>query len=342
MHVLPILLPMAAASAQFIARAPSQISLHPLLCASPTNNTYNDLVANHSATFHMNYNKANVTPNGPLSSLSIDWADNNVNLLGRSNFVKRLQLFWPIAPGLQIHDRIHVNDGNMAAILYNFQGNATGSFNGAPPTNAKVQAQGGEMMIYDENALLTRLITIEETDLLEMQIIGGLLVPKFDVFPPTAYAAPNASPEHVCSIKVTASSFSNLFNANQTDKITSLLSPSVTLHADNTTFTGPTAVTNHWHSFRTSFPDLLMHDEYILGQGNYTAVETIAEGTFTGKPFVATNGTVVKPTGAMSRVRILRFFQHDADGLVINIWEVHNNGDFLTQTVDTGAVQMGM
>ena len=194
------------------------------------------------------------------------------------------------------------------------------------------------MMIFDENALLTRLITIEETDLIDMQVTGELLVPKFDVFPPTIYTAPTTSPNYVCNIKVTASSFSNLFNANQTDKITSLLSSSVTLHADNTTITGANAVTNHWHSFRASFPDLLMHDEYVLGQGNYTVVETIAEGTFTGKPFVATNGTAVSPTGMMSRVRFLRFFQHNADGLVANMWEVHNNGDFLTQTANTGPV----
>ena len=307
---------------------------NPLLCASTTSPAYNALVANRSALFHVNYSKGNVTPNGPMASESIDWDDNGVLLIGRSNFVKQLHFFMAIVPGLQIRDHIHINDGNKAAIHYTFQGFATGSFNGAPPTNARIQAQGGEMMVYDEDALLDRLVTIEEVDLLEMQVEGTLTVPAFDTIPQVT-TSPTTSPEYVCKIKTTAASFSKLFNDNQTAEIETLLYRSaVTFHADNSTITSTSAVVAHFRSFRASFPDLLIHDQYIVGQGNYTAVESVAEGTFTGAPFTATNGTVVQPTGRMSRARFMRFFEHDEEGLVVNAWEVHNNNDFFENVVD--------
>lgn len=91
-----------------------------VLCTPPQSPLYTALVAKNSATFHQNFNRPNDVgkkANGALTNPSIWWTSNNIETLGTPGFVSGLEAFDSPFPGLQIADFVHVNDGNLAAIL---------------------------------------------------------------------------------------------------------------------------------------------------------------------------------------------------------------------------------
>lgn len=83
--------------------------------------------------------------------------------------------------------------------------------------------------------------------------------------------------------------------------------------------------------YATSSPDLLAHDEYIIADGQFAAVESIISGTHTG-PFTALNGTIIPADGKTCRTRIMRWYEFNENGKIKNIWEVNDVNSLIENT----------
>jgi len=303
-----------------------------ILCTSTRNPVYEALVANRTGSFHSNFNTgdAGKRKNGNLFSLAAELTVNNVDNLGRAAFVNELLSFDGPFPDLQLYDVLRLNDGNTASILFYLHAHQTGAFGGVPATGNKVQAANGELFVFDEDALVSRFIGVNQLDLVGLQISGQAPVDEFRNY--SLVNNPQTPQAYRDKIKTAAAQFNRNFNLGNSSAIAALAAPDVTVHPGNsndTTTSGRQALVNLITKYKTALPDLLAHDEYVVGDGHYAAVEFIWQGTRTG-PFVATNGTVVPPDGKVYRTRAFRWMEFNREGLVTTLWEVANNNDFLT------------
>lgn len=251
--------------------------------------------------------------------------------MGGAAFVQQNVNFADAAfPGLQIKDQLVLVDGNLASVRYFFQATANGHFAGLPPTGNKIEVTGGETFLYDENALLYRLITVEPLDKIILEVEGVTKINAFQDI--TTLENPQMPFSYRKKIKNIASTLDKNFNLRQTALNTAFVSPNIIADADGTISHGTQALLDHFENLLSSFPDLLAHDEYILSDGHYASTEIIWQGTRNGT-FTATNGTVVPPNGKMYRVRGMRWVEFNDEGLMTKFMESHNNDDFLTQAV---------
>jgi len=301
---------------------------HALLCTPPSSPSYASQVAANSMLFHANFDKgdAGKRANGPLASVSIDWTVNNNHFLGRKAFVDGLLSAAGSFSDLQIHDHIHLNEGNTAAILYYFQGTNSAPYNSHPTSHGKVEAWNGEFLLFGSGALLNKLITINEFESFTLQVTGQQNITAFT--PVSLLPVPQKAASFREKNKNTAAQFNALFNARNISAIRSLCTEDVTIHTSNGTNTSFAAVAALLESFQTPFPDLLAHDEYMISDGAYAAVESIISGTQTG-PFTTSNGTVIAAGGKTFRTRVMRWYRFTDSGKVEAIWEVNNRDDLI-------------
>lgn len=299
-----------------------------LLCTPPLSPAYSSLVASNSKLFHANFDNgdAGKRANGPLASVSIDWTANNQHFLGRKAFVAGLLQAADSFAGLQILDHIHLNEGNTAAILYYFQGTNSAPYNGHPVSRAKVEAWNGEFLLFDASALLNQLITINEFESFELQVTGQQNITHFT--PVSLIPNPQTGAAFRDSIKNTAAQFTELFNTRNVSAASGLCTADVAVRTSTGVNIGLSAVAALLDRYQTPFPDLLAHDEYIIADGHFAAVESIIEGSRTG-PFTASNGTVVPADGKMYRTRIMRWYRFTDGGKIEGIWAVNNQDDLV-------------
>src|ERR1700753_197447 len=189
---------------------------NPPLCTSPRSSKYEALEANRSASFHANFDtgEAGRIANGDLVSNSLYWTANQVNTLGRTPFVKGLLSFGGPFPDLFIRDLIHLNDGNKASIMFYFQGHQTGEFEGVPASGAAIEILNGEHFVFDQDVLLDRLVTVNELNILQLQITGQQKVTNFTNV--TLLDNPQTPKAFRDSIKDTTAKFHQNFNMNKT------------------------------------------------------------------------------------------------------------------------------
>jgi predicted ester cyclase len=121
--------------------------------------------------------------------------------------------------------------------------------------------------------------------------------------------------------------FDKNFNDGNTDKNADLAAKNVQINADNTVLVGTAALVEQRQRLKTAFPDMRIHDEYVLADGSRAAVEYVMEGTQTG-PYIMGDGSVLAATGKKVRVRGIDFMAFDGSGLLKELVVVHNENDF--------------
>jgi len=289
-----------------------------------------DTVRNHTASFHINFDKGDdgKKANGNLVSDSIDWANNNANTLGRANFVNTLLSFNTPFPDLKISDIIILAESNVGAVFYYFQAHQTGEFNGLPPTGRPMQVMNTELFMFDADALLARLITVNELSQVVAQLTGKVPTPEFGNFE----LAPNPQTPDAFrkKIKTTAAQLNANFNKNQTTANAAFAHPEVkVISSTGGEQHGREAFLGLFDLFKTSHPDILAHDVYVVGDGHYVAVGFVWEGTLTGQ-FRRVDGSVMEPDGKMYRTWAARWFKFNDDGLITNVWQVVDHDNLVT------------
>lgn len=286
------------------------------------------LFRENAPKFHENFSAGEFEKNGPLVTPDIDVDSNNVKLVGRDNFVKRIERYSIPFPGLQLRDRVIIVDGNVAAVNYILQGQHGGPYGKIPATGNKVEAMSGEVFEFNPEGLMKKLTTITELDRLEAEISGHIRISEF--LKVTLLQNGRVSPDELRKVRARAAMFDKNFNDGHTDKNADLAARSVRINADNTVLVGRAALVEQRERLKAAFPDMQIHDEYVLADGNRAAVEYVMEGTQTG-PYTLADGSVLAATGKKVRVRGIDFMAFDGDGLLRELVVVHNENDFATQ-----------
>ncbi|KAH8805258.1 hypothetical protein F5884DRAFT_798842 [Xylogone sp. PMI_703] len=285
--------------------------------ASSLSPSYLRLVANRSASFHPNFNtgETGALANGALVSPSIEDDANGVTFLGSALFVRSLQG----GGRTQFLDQLIIQEGNAFGILF-AQRTQVGS--------TRIQIESGEVMVFDENALLNKLITVSQGALASLQAVNQALVPEFQPINITRIDD-DIPPSFTSRIKGVTAQLNRNFNSGNSSSNSAFVSQNIIVHADGNTTTGVNAFLNLFTRYDNSIAGLVAHDEYIFAQGNYVAVEFVRSGIRNGT-FTTLNGTHVAPDGGLPFVRGMRFLRFDRQsGLIQEIWEVANNDDFL-------------
>jgi predicted ester cyclase len=83
-------------------------------------------------------------------------------------------------------------------------------------------------------------------------------------------------------------------------------------------------------SLHNAMPDLNVSVDRLIKEGNWTAALHTMRGTFTGN-FVMADGAVVPPTNRPFELLTVAFFCHDQQGAIVEMWELYDSWDFLTQ-----------
>jgi predicted ester cyclase len=286
------------------------------------------LVRANAPKFHKNFSAGDFAANGPLVTEDIDVESNNVKLVGRENFVRRIERYSIPFPGLQLRDRFIVVDGNVAAVNYVLQGEHKGPYGSMPATGNKIEAMSGEVFEFDQQGLMKKLITITELDRVEAEIKGTIRIDSFQAIDTLANGTANA--ERRAALRAAAAAFHRNFNDSHAERNAKLATRDVHINADNITLYGNGALAGMLDRLKKAFPDMHIHDEYVLADGNRAAVEYVMVGRQTGA-LARADGSTLQPTGKNVRVRGIDFLTFDEAGLLQELIMVHNDADFAAQ-----------
>ena len=286
------------------------------------------LFRENAPKFHRNFSAGDFDKNGPLVTKNIDVDSNNVRLVGRENFVQRIERYSIPFPGMQPKDRVIIVDGNVAAVNYILQGEHKGPYGKLAPTGNKIEAMSGEVFEFDPQGLMKKLTTITELDRVESEIKGNVRVDAFQKI--RLLPVKTVGAETRAIIRATAAKFNENFNAGKNEDSADLVADDVHINADSNMLQGKRAFLDRLQRLKAPFPDLTIHDEYVLTDGDRAAVEYIMEGTQTG-PLPLVDGSTLPPSGKKVRVRAIDFMDFDKEGLLKEVTVVHNENDFRTQ-----------
>jgi predicted ester cyclase len=309
----------------------SQVITSVPVFASPKthDSAYESKVRTNLATFHPNLSKGNCTGNGPLVSFPMQWNVNGQLLISRKSFVSHLCGFNTTFHGLKAPDVYHIVDGNVGAILYHLQATQTAPVGNIPLTGRRVELMGGELMVFDEQALLDFLITIEEDGRLVDQLTGVIDAPK--PFPPISLISnPQTSSRYRSQLRKNMARLHQNFNEGNNLVNAALARSDIQVNADYVDSTGQEAFVALFVNWQKAFPDMVYRDDYILADGHQGAIEYVWEGTQTG-PYTAPNSTVIALTSKPVRVRGMLFLEFDDQGLVAKATSVHDEAVVVMQ-----------
>jgi predicted ester cyclase len=287
-----------------------------LVCSTSIRAQSDSLFRANAPKFHRNFSAGQFAKNGALVTEDIDVNSNNVQLVGRDNFITRIERYSIPFPGLQLRDRVIIVDGNVAAVNYILQGAQTGPYGTIAPTGNKVEAMSGEVFEFTPQGLMKKLTTITELDRLKAEINGAVKVDAFQ----TVVLLPNGkvSPEHRAMVKAAAAMFHKNFNEGHVERNADLAVEGIRINADDDLLQGRSALVQRLQRLKVAFPDMTIHDEYVLADGNRAAVEYVMEGTQAG-------------SGKTVRVRGIDFMEFDSAGRLEELTVVHNEDDFVMQ-----------
>jgi hypothetical protein len=142
-------------------------------------NHFKEKIRANASTFHKNFSAGAFEKNGPLVTENVYVNSNNTIVIGRENFVKRIERYKIPFPGLQMKDRIVLVDGNVASVHYILQGNQNGPYGKVPASGNKVEGMSAEFFVMNKDALMTNLLTITQLDKPEAQSRGDEQVINF-------------------------------------------------------------------------------------------------------------------------------------------------------------------
>ena len=189
---------------------------------------YTSLVRSTLAKFHINLSKGLYSANGPLVSPSTQWNVNGPLILGRSNWVAHLTTFNVSFHGLQVPDTYHIVDGHVGAVLYHLQGTQTDQYGTIPDTGRRINVLGAELMVFDTNAKLDSLITVEELGVAAEQLTGLAKAPQTGNI--TVATNAQTRPEHRAQLRATLGSIHTNFNAGNNSANLALVTEDVAHH----------------------------------------------------------------------------------------------------------------
>ena len=288
---------------------------------------YKERIRINASTFHKNFSAGDFEKNGPLVTENVYVNSNNAILIGRENFVNRIQRYKTPFPGLQMKDRIVLVDGNVASVHYILQGNQRGPYGQIAASGNKVEAMSAEFFVMNQDAIMTNLLTITQLDKLEVQSRGEQKVESFqavDLLPVKEHA-----PAFKQKIKDAIDHYLGYFNARKWDELEKMISNSVKINWNSSLESGKEAFLINLKERMIGIPDLTYQIDRNVVDGDRAGIAYTMIGKHTG--MLKANGTFLPPSEKTVSVREGQYLQFDAEGKITSVITVSNANDFITQ-----------
>lgn len=273
--------------------------------------------------FHINLSNGNPDANGPMTSPDIEWNFNGALTISSEAFVATLKGILATFGQVHLTDQYQLVDGNVGAVLYHLHGQSVGDFAGVEATGEDFNVMGSELMVFDSDAKLNHLYTMDELDQIVAQVTDSK--PAYPTSNNTLFGNVQTSPEYRQKLRDNMALLFTYFREGQYTEMGSLAASNVAINADGTISSGTQAFTQLFTANQDTFPNKVFHVDYLIADGTLGAVECVWQGIQTG-PYTTSAGRVIEPTGKSVRVRNLVFFEFDDEGLIDKATWVHNEG----------------
>lgn len=122
-----------------------------------------------ASSFHRNFSAGEFAANGPLVDSAIKVNSNGTMVVGREQFVERIQRYRTPFPAMQMIDEIILVEGRRACVSYHMSGSHDGDLplpDGSvlAATGKQFRFRGIEFMHFNDQAQMDELITISNFD----------------------------------------------------------------------------------------------------------------------------------------------------------------------------------
>jgi predicted ester cyclase len=279
----------------------------------------------NASTFHKNFSTGAFEKNGALVSENIYVNSNNTIVIGRENFVKRIERYKIPFPGLQMKDRIVLVERNIAAVHYILQGHQNGPYSKIPASGNKVEAMSAEFFVMNNDAVMTNLLTITQLDKLEAQSKGNEQITDFQPVSLLTVKNDGNLPGQV--IKQAIEDYLGYFNARKWDHLAGMTADNVTINWNGNLKSGKQALLSELQSRLAGIPDLTYQIDRNVVEGDRAGIAYTMIGRQTSALNI--NGIVLAPGENTVAVREGQFFQFDDEGKIIDVITVSNANDFI-------------
>lgn len=221
----------------------STAATSPLPCPDRMRNeTYDEVVRQTLASFHINLSQGNYAANGPLNAPDAQWNYDGNLLIGRENFVNALQsTVESFAKGLQARDYYQIVDGNVGATLFALYGNQSGPVGDVPfIPGARFNTFTGEVFVFNEHAQNRELWTIDQLSRIARQVSGEEEVPSIDSIP-ALQTNPHTCPGFRAELRKNMAAFHANVNAGRDQANSRLVTADVVVNDNGRTYEGSQA-----------------------------------------------------------------------------------------------------
>ncbi len=284
---------------------------------------YHD-VRSRAGAFHKNFSRGDFDANGLLVAKDIKVNSNNVEFQGADAFVDRIKRFSIPFPGLQLRDSILVVDGHDVAVLYYMQGEHLGPFGPMEASGNRIEVLAGELFKFDQQGLMSELVTVTRLDHVALQIKGHRHVHSHQT---VSLAEPvQLNPSIAANLRATAKGLHDkLISGDFSD-----VAENVLVNVDGAHESGVATLRMHFNDLLTAFGDLGVEHETVLVDGDRVAIGYQLNGVHTDT-WQQPSGDILAPANKRVQVRVIDFLRFDASGKLSEYVSVVNTDDIAKQ-----------
>ena len=295
--------------------------------------SYISTVRKNLAAFHKNLSKGDIAANGPLNAPDCHWNYDGNLIISREDAVATLKFVVEGSfRGLKAVDIYQIVDGNIGAVLYRVHANQTGEFAGIPPQDgARMTFRGGELFVFNEDALLRNLITIEPIGQVINQLSGKTEVPA--VRDQSLAANPQTSPEYRKLLRRNMTQLHKNIIQGSPEANVAYAAENVKVDDNGSMRSGRGAFVELL-SARTlgegAFPEKKFHVDHIVADGKLGVIEYVLEA-------IQQQEYAGLPPGGKARMRGMFFFEFDGAGTITCVTAVHDEAVLRRQVSEPGS-----
>ncbi|KAK3710246.1 hypothetical protein LTR37_010467 [Vermiconidia calcicola] len=272
---------------------------------------YTALVRKNLGSFHKNLSKGKYAANALLNAPDVHWNYDGTLIVSREAAIAALKgQAEGSFSGVQARDVYTIVDGHLGSTLYRLQGTQSGPFAGLPvQPDGDFNAYGAELFVFDTEALLTDLTTVDRIGIIKAQMAGEAKVPLVEV---EKASNPQTSPEYRAMLRQNIAKLHDNVIAGKPGANAVLAAEEVIVEDNG-------SISNAEKAGHGAFPIKSFHDDYILADGKQGVVEYVwqaaQESEYMG---------LHPKEGAQVRMRGFLFFEFDDQGLVTKVVGIHD------------------
>ncbi|KAK5165267.1 uncharacterized protein LTR77_009365 [Saxophila tyrrhenica] len=302
--------------------------------------SYTAAVRRSLATFHENLSKGRLQDNGPLFTKDVQWNFDGSLLISRQSAITTLQaVVNGIFDDAEASDLYLIVDGGVGAVLFELRGTPsvpqTGPFAGLDVVpGAPLNVRSAELMVYNEEALVEQINTIDPLALLQSQLTGASEAPPYDstftrpANSQTSSAYRDMLRRRMVALHENVNSGQASRNAEMADEGVEVVSTGRVSEKGRDAFVQ--LVSSH-NAGQGAFLNKVFHDGYTLADGHLGAIDYVwqaaQESAYMG---------IAADQSKSVRMRGMLFLEFNEEGLIVKATDVSDESVIGTQLNLTG------